>query len=120
MVVCDLEHRCRVTALCMYYKIRPNYDPALKAVLSEFRLTSSSTSLVVVSVSSRYPGVPKFRQVQFSLSFVIVCVQYWNSFDETCFANDGVVVFKSLINRALFLVDQYYLLLLAFPIISCF
>ena len=35
LVVCDLEHRRRVAALCMFYKIRCNPNHALEAVLPQ-------------------------------------------------------------------------------------
>ena len=46
LVVCDLEHRCRVAALCMFNKIRCNPDHALEAALPGVRVPERLTSLV--------------------------------------------------------------------------
>ena len=75
LVVCFLEHRRRLAAHCMFYKIRCNLNHAQEAALPEVRVPSRLTRLVV-SVHSRYLNVPRSRTVQFSCWFVSACAQY--------------------------------------------
>ena len=100
LVVCDLKHRRRVVALCMFYKICCNPNHALEAALHQVYVPAKLTRLVG-SVHSRHLAVPRCRSVHFGRTFVPACVQLWNSLDEPCFAGDGVAAFKSVINRAL-------------------
>ena len=66
LVVCDLEHRRRVAALCMFYKIHRNplYNYALEAALPRVRVFARLTRLAV-SVHLRYLDVSRCCTVQF-------------------------------------------------------
>ena len=99
--MCDLEHRSRVAALCMFYKIHRNPNLALEAALPRIHVPARLTRLAVL-VHSRYLDVPRCCTVKFDRSFVPACVQLYNSLDEPCFAGDGVDALKSRINRTLF------------------
>ena len=100
LVVCDLEYRRRVAALCMFYKIFCNPNHALEAALPRVCVPARLT-LLAVSVHSRYLDVSRSHTVQFGRSFVHACAQYKNSLDEPCFACDGVTAFNSQIYPAL-------------------
>ena len=47
LVVCDLKHRRRVAALCIFYKIRCSPNHALEAALTEVRVHAMLTRLLV-------------------------------------------------------------------------
>ena len=72
LVVCDLEHRRCVVALCMFYKIRCNANLALKAALPPVRVLARLTRLAV-SIHYRYLDFPRCRTVQFGWSFASAC-----------------------------------------------
>ena len=72
LVVCDLEHRRRVTAFCIFHKIRFNHNDALEAPLPRVRVHSSRIRLAV-SVHSIF-----FLTAQFGGSFIFACV-HWKS-----------------------------------------
>ena len=73
LVVCDLKHRRRVAALCMFYKIFCNHNHALAALL-RVHVPARLTNLAV-PVRSRYLAVPRCRTMQFGRTFVLACVQ---------------------------------------------
>ena len=64
LAVCNLKHRRRVGALCMFYKICCNPNHALEAALPQVHVPSMMTRLAV-SVHSRYLAVPRCRTMQF-------------------------------------------------------
>ena len=78
LLVCDLEHRHRVTALYMFYKIHCNHNHALETAFPQVYVPAWLTRLAV-SVHSRHLAVPRCRTVQSGSSFVPACVQLWNS-----------------------------------------
>ena len=98
--MCDLEHRHRVAALCIFYEIHCIEIHALESALPLVHVLAVRLIYLAVSVHSWCLDVSRCRAVQFGRSFVPACVQLWNSLDEPCFAGDGVVAFKSQINRA--------------------
>ena len=100
MVVCDLEHRRLVAALCISSKIYCYFHHTLEAALSRVHVPARLTRLAV-SVHFRCLAVPRCSTVQFGRSFVPACVQLWHSLNEPCLAGDGVAAFKFQINRVL-------------------
>ena len=64
LVVCDLKHRRRVAALCMFYKIHVYPNHTLETALSQVYVPARQTRLAV-SVHSRYLAVPCCRSVHF-------------------------------------------------------
>ena len=72
LVVCYLEHRRRVIALCMFYNICGNTYHALDAALTGDRILASLTCQCV-SVYPRYLDVPFSRTEQISWSFIPAC-----------------------------------------------
>ena len=87
LLVCNLEHRRRVVALCMFYKIHCNPNQDLEAALPRVRFPARLTRFDV-SVHPRYLDVPRSRTKQFNMKFVLTCAQYWNSCDEPYFADN--------------------------------
>ena len=79
--MCDLEHRRRVAALCIFYKLYCNLNHALEAALPRVYVPARLTPLAV-SVHFKYLVVLRCRTVQFGRSFVLACVQLWNFLDE--------------------------------------
>ena len=73
-MVCGLELRRCVSALCMFHKIRCNHNHSLEAASPEVHVLARLTRLVV-SAGFRYLDVPRSNTVQFNRSFVSVCVQ---------------------------------------------
>ena len=79
LVVCDLKHRRRVAAFCMFYKIPRNPNHNLEAALPEVHVPGRLIRLAV-SVHSRYLAIPRCRTVQFGRSFVPAGVLLWSYF----------------------------------------
>ena len=107
LVVCDLKHRRRVAALCMFYKIYCYPNHALEAALPGVCLPAILTRLVV-SVHSRYLDVSRSRTLQLSRPFVPACARYWNSLDEPCFAGEDIADFKNQNSFAFFCLNCFF------------
>ena len=97
---CNLGHRRKVAALCLFYKIRSNASHPVHDLLPGLFVPRRATRLAESAHDFRLE-VPRLRTSLCSRSFVPACVQLWNSLDRSVFANEGVDVFKSRVNRAL-------------------
>ena len=58
----DLEHNCRVAALCMFYKINCNPNHCLEAAFPGVHVPASLPRLAA-PVHSRYLDAPRCRAV---------------------------------------------------------
>ena len=75
LVVCDLEPKRPVAALCMFNKIRCIPNHALEAALPEDCVPARLTR-PVVSVHPRNLDVPRYRTELFNRLFILTCALY--------------------------------------------
>ena len=99
-VSCDLWHRRKVASLCVFFKIDSFVDHPVRGLFPAQYLLWRPTR-GVLAAHSRSFEVPRFRTVQFSLSFVLPCVRLWNGLHESVFAGEGLDAFKTSVNRYL-------------------
>ena len=99
-VSCDLWNRAKVAFLCVFFKIDSLVDhPVHGLFLAQYVLRRQTHG--ASAAHSRSFEMFRCRTVQFSLSFVLYCVRFWNGLHESFFAGEGLGAFKTSVNRFL-------------------
>ena len=99
-VSCDLWHRRKVAYLCVSLKIDSLVDLPVRGLFPAQYVLRRPT-IGALAAHSRSFEMPRSRTLQFSRSFVLYCVRLWNGLHESVFAGEGVVAFKTPVNRFL-------------------
>lgn len=99
---CDLWYRRRVSALCVFYRIRVMMTHPVKELFPPLHVAGRNTrgALAAHSVTLAYP---RCRSAQFSRTFVPACVGWWNALEESDFAGECLDDFKAAIKSTLLL-----------------
>ena len=97
---CDLSHRRSVAVLCMLYKIRCNPKHPLCGALPvryvPVRITYGAL------IAHRYTFAPPHcRTSQYSWTFILLSVSFWNDLVDPIFDGVGLAGFKSRSNAFL-------------------
>ena len=97
--LCCLDHRRRVSVLCMLYKIFQNVAHPLNSLLTPFvyaRLTRAAVAAHEYCLTR-----PRHCTEQYRRSFLPRAIELWNELDAEVFESGGLCGFKRCVNARL-------------------